>query len=62
MPMVTAATTSGPDRYDQWGLMSTRTFSPGQELEPMDGQAPQPNLPAIDPADRSTVPSAPAAE
>ena len=33
-----------------------------QELDPVDGQTPQPNLPAIDPADRSTVPSAPAAE
>ena len=32
------------------------------ELEPIDGQGPQPSLPAIDPAERRTVPSAPAAE
>ena len=31
-------TTKGPARNVQWGLISTRTFSPGQELEPVDGQ------------------------
>ena len=34
----------------------------GEEREPAVGQAVQPNLPAIEPADRRTVPSAPAAE
>ncbi len=44
------------------GLDVDQDFFARQELEPVNGQAPQPNLPAIDPAERRTVPSAPAAE
>ncbi len=35
---------------------------PRKEMDPADCQMRQPNLPAIDPADRRTEPSAPAAE
>ena len=44
----------GPD-FDQ-DLLSR------QKLEPVIGQMPQPSLAAIDPAERRTEPSAPAAE
>ena len=60
--MATTETAKGPDRNDQWGLMSTRTFSPGRSWSRWIGQTPQPSLAAIDPADRRTEPSAPAAE
>ena len=44
----------GPDLHDD--LLA------GAELEPVGGQGPQPNLPAIEPAEWRTDPSAPAAE
>jgi len=49
-----SGTTSGP-HLDQELLA-------WQQLEPADGQTPQPSLAAIDPAERRTDPSAPVAE
>ena len=46
----------------QCGRMSTRTSSPAQSWRSGGRPTPQPSLPAIEPAERSTEPSAPAAE
>ena len=62
MAMASSADDQGTGQERPVGPDVDQDLFARKEMDPADGQMRQPNLPAIDPAERRTEPSAPAAE